>query len=166
MVAIRGSWTLHEAIVNRWDAYSLDDEFKAYWPDDTETNYIVLSENEAQENPPGPYCTYEITPQGEASRMSGVTLMSENETQDHRVEFRIHAKQTATQSAKQVAKALAAKVAAAFDDMAALDISPDSHVVTIRELDFGVREGEREYRWVLPYRITIDAQYDTSALYA
>lgn len=163
----RGNWTIHEGIAAHWNLHNLDENFKQFWPDPTETRFIVLDDGEAQENPPGPYCVYEVTPQGEPIRMTGSTVRTERELITNLVEFRIHAKSkpNSVQSAKEIVRDLAKEVVRAFDDMTALCVSPDFHVLTIREVDFGVREGEREYRWVVPYTITIDAEYDTSALY-
>lgn len=166
MVTNRGSWTLHEAIANRWDEKSLDADFKALWTVSNETRYPVLSEKEAPANPPGPYCVFEIDPQNNLTHMSGVTKATENQFIPYIVQFTIHAKESSTLTAKQIAKNLAKLVATAFDDMTALDISPDAHVITVRQPDFGVREGEEEYLWVLQYLITIDAEYDTTPLFS
>jgi|TARA_Y100000310_G_C20693571_1_gene823968 hypothetical protein len=170
MVTIRGSWTLHEAIINRWDEKDLDADFKALWPDDTETRYPVLSEDGpelgAPSNPPGPYCVYGIQAQNNLTHMTGKTSTTELQFQPHLVQFVIHAKETSSATAKSIAQGLAKLVATAFDDMTALDISPDAHVVTIRQPDFGVREGEKEYAWTLQYLITIDCEYDTTPLFS
>ena len=166
MVATRGAWTLHEAIVNRWDDDNVDADFKVYWPDDTEIRYPVLNDEMAPANPPGPYCVYEVQPQNNITHMTGKTKTTELQFQPHLVQFRIHAQETSLLDAKTIAVALAKVVAASFDNMTALDISPDAHVTTIRQPDFGVREGEQEYAWVLQYLITIDCEYDTSPLFS
>jgi hypothetical protein len=166
----RGSWTLDEAVKNRWDDYALDDEFKDYWTVGDETRYFVLHDQEANPNPPGPYCVFEKDLVGEPERMTGSgtdALTTEKQTETYLVSLTIHAKDddgSTSLSAKDICIALAKLVATAFNDMSALDISPDAHVLTLPQPGFGTKEGDREYAWTLQYLITIEAEYDISPL--
>ena len=115
MPATRGSWTLHEALICRWEDSNLDVEFRAFWPVSTETRYNPLHDTEARPTPPGPYCVYEIQEGTVEGHDSGVQGDTENQMIRVPVEFRIHAKSTSTRSGKAIGRDLAKKVAGAFD---------------------------------------------------
>ena len=158
----RGSWTLHEALVERWEDAGLDDEFRALWPVPAETRYNPLHDTEARPTPPGPYCTYEL-PEGDIEgHDSGKQGNTENQQIRIPATFQIYAKSTTTRSGKAIARDLAKKVAAAFDPgniFGALPILDDAHHTTQRQSDFPVREGDTEWKWVLQYDFVLDAEY-------
>lgn len=164
MPEVRGSWTLDEAIVHRWDDADLDEEFRALWPVTTETRYGTLHDTEARPTPPGPYCVYELLEGSIDSRDSGKFGDTENHLINIPLQFRIHAKSTGTSSGKIIARDLAKKVAEAFDAgnlFGPLAISPDAHFSTMRESDFSVRGDDTEWNWVLQYDVILDAEYDS-----
>jgi hypothetical protein len=69
-------------------------------------------------------------------------------------QFRIYARTKA--KAKQYAKA----VADAFDNDR-LTMQNDLHIQTFRGTDFSVREGDRNWSWIVNYNFRIEATYDT-----
>ena len=164
MPVTRGTWTLHEAIVCRWEDADLDDDFRSYWPVTTETRSSPLHDTEARPTPPGPYCVYEATEGNIDFHDSGTQPLAEGQQQTVPVDFRIHAKNTATQSAKIICRDLAKKVAAAYDPgnlFGPLPIRDDAHFTTFRGADFSVREGDTEWMWVLQYEFVLDSAYDS-----
>lgn len=165
MAEVRGSWTLDEAIVTRWNDKSLDARFRDYWQDSTATDYQPLNDGEARPTPAGPYCVFEIDEGVTLQRHTGTTATTKNDLYSIPIRFRIHAKSGTfsggAKSGKEVCVILAKLVAAAFDPAAGiLAMHPDHHVYTLRQPDFNVREGDEEWVWVLPYDIVVDAEYD------
>ncbi len=164
MPVIRGSWTLHEALVERWEDAGLDAEFRALWPVATETRYNPLHDTEARPTPPGPYCVYDLPEPDVEGHDSGKQGNTENQQIRNPVEFHIYAKSTSTRSGKSIARDLAKKVAAAFDPgnlFGPLPIRDDAHHTTQRGPDFPVRDGDKEWKWVLQYDFVLDAEYDS-----
>ena len=164
MADTRGSWTIDEGVIRRWELENLDAEFRAYWSDPSAMQYSPLNDGEARPTPPGPYCVYEKQIPIVEGHDSGRSSATTNQSQRVTVQFTIHAKSTAALSGKAIAKALAEKVCAAFDpDRGPLDIAPDSLVETIRGADWHIREGDQEWAWVVTYDYVIDSVYDTPA---
>jgi len=164
MPETRGSWTLHEAVVCRWEDANLDITFRSYWPVTTETRYNPLHDTEARPTPPGPYCEYEINEGTIDGHNSGKAADEEGQYVRIPVEFRIHAKSTSTRSGKAIARDLAKKVAEAFDPgnlFGPLPIKDDAHHTTHRGTDFPIREGDTEWSWTLQYDIVLEAEYDS-----
>jgi hypothetical protein len=141
----------------------LDAEFRALWPDPAASEYSPFNDGEARPTPPGPYCVYEKAQPVLLGHHSGKLTSTENQLLSVPVTFQVHAKTSGSQSGKARARLLAEKVASAFDPgNGAFDISPDSHVYTVREPDFHLREGDEEWVWVVPYSFVIDAEYDSN----
>lgn len=164
MTAIRGSWTVDEAIAKHWENNNLDKTFRDTWPDPTVTRYEPLHDGEARPTPPGPYCVYEKFDPVILGHMTGARdEQTEMQFQDVTVQFTIHAKSSATESGKKIVRRLAEEVDKAFGPENALPIRDDCHIVTVRGPDFHIREGDEEWAWVLQYTLTIDCEYDTVA---
>ncbi len=162
MPVTRGSWTLHAALIERWEDAELDIEFRAFWPVPTETRYNPLHDTEARPTPPGPYCVYDIAEGDIEGHDSGKQGDTENAMERIPVEFHVYAKSSSTRSGKAIARDLARKVAAAFDPgnlFGALPILDDAHHTTHRGSDFPVRDGDKEWKWVLKYDFVLDAEY-------
>jgi hypothetical protein len=158
----RGSWTLDEALVERWRTSSLNQVFRDEWPDPLAIEYEPFNDQEARPVPPGPYCVYEKTVPVVIGHMTGhdiTTYKRENQLQLVTVQFRIHAKSTSTESGKKIARRLAKKVATVFDPHNAFTIYDDAIAVKSRGPDFDTREGEDEWVWVIQYDFTLDGEY-------
>ena len=165
MADVRGSWTLDEAVVTRWNDKSLDDRFRDWWKVPTAIDYQPFNDGEARPMPAGPYCVFEKAEGTTLQRHTGITATTENALISIPIQFRIHAKSGTfsggAKSGKEVCVILAKLVAAAFDPAAGfLAMHPDHHVYTLRQPDFHIREGDTEWVWILPYDIVVDAEYD------
>lgn len=158
-MAARGTWNVDKAIVSHWDASGLDAQFRRFWSGRGVTEYPVLHDREARPQPPGPYCVFEIDQATIDHHSTGPP--GDNPHLEHQVlrvplQFTIHAIGDAATSGKKVAVTLASRVADAYDD-ARLDLSEDSQVALIKEPDFGAREGDEHWMWVVPYTLVMNA---------
>jgi hypothetical protein len=159
----RGGWTIHQAISARWDAGSLDDVFKSFWNDPTDTDFEVLYEGEAADGAPHPYAVYSVDEPEKLHGSGGVESDQIVEVLSYRVTFELHAAQIAARNmtAKAVAIELAKRVARSFDPDEPLDVSPYKWIQTRRGPDGDLPEGDKECAWVLIYDIEIEATYES-----
>jgi hypothetical protein len=161
--AQRGLWNLDEAVGLRWDAAQLDAVVRNEWPsaDRLSTKYQPLSEEFAEPIPPGPYVVYERLPPVVTANMTGATAGDrENQLQQVQMQFRIHAKNTAAETAKSICIRLAKEITDAFDPKnSPWEMNDDKVANILRDPDFGTREGDNEYVWVIQYSVLFDAEY-------
>lgn len=160
MTATRGSWTIEEGVVAQWRAEGLDEVFRAYWPDPTDTTYTPLNHDMAEPEPPGPYAVYRLSGGVVVGHMTGLSLQTERQLLDYTVTIEIHAKSDDTTSGKAIARELAKQVIAAFDPAKPLPICDDQWVQTRRGPDEAIRLGDAEWAWSCFFTIQIDAVYD------
>ena len=150
-----GTWDICEGIVERWIEQGLDEAFTAEWADSTlVSRYSPFNETEAREGTPKPHCVFEV--EGAQSLMlqsnEGATVKA---LANVPLVFRIHA--TTKPQAVELAKA----VAAAFDN--ASFAAGDTCVIGLARLaDFGGREADDDWTWVLRYGIIQDAEQATN----
>lgn len=97
--------------------------------------------------------------------MSGRSAANqENQLQLITIEFMVHAKNRTTlggirETGKEIAQRLVERIAEAFDPDNPLPITDDAWALTVRGEDGSIREGDREWAWLIQYDITIDAEY-------
>lgn len=158
-VPVRGSWTVDEAVMTRWNAQNLSAQFKAGWPPGLQSTdqFVVLNDTEAtpaegNSAHPRPYCVYEKSPPITLGGHSGGDGENYAELHDVPIQFTVYA------DSKPLAVQYAKLIAAAFD-RPNLQISPDKFVEMYRDPDFGVYIDDQTYTWVLQYRVRIEAAY-------
>ena len=150
----RGSWNIDAAIKARWDARSLESQFKQVWPDPTVTHLLALCDSSPRpdEQHPKPYCIYEKGEPIVRGHMSGATRDTELQLQDVPVQFAIYG------HTKEQAKDFAQLVAGAFDK-AALNLQDDQLVSVKRGPDFDTKQDEETWVWVIQYTIQLLGTY-------
>ncbi len=176
MPATRGSWTIHEAVKNRWYTRGVDAAFRDIWNVEKDNQgFLTLNDTEARPGKqiansqqtvhPMPYCIFEHAAPiilghstGGAETLTELLTIGENpleleqQYQDVPIQFTLYS------NTKQGAIAAAKIVAAAFDK-ALLDLTPDRQIDMLRDPDFGGRPDSRTWTWTLQYRVRIDAAY-------
>ena len=164
MAETRGSWTVDEGVALQWAAKNLDATFRSYWAAGND-GFTPLNDTEARPNTPHPYCVYSAGTGRVVARSSGLVRDSKKREEAIPVSFTIHAKPVGALSAKSVAKELAKRIKSAFDPQNRLDFTPDCHITTlIQTPDFGVREGDNEWMWVVSYDFHIDITQNSMAV--
>jgi hypothetical protein len=156
-MAARGSWDVDQAIKRRWDARSLEAQFRAVWEDPTRLDVLALNDGEARAvegGHPKPYCIYEKGESVVRGNMSGRTRDTEQQVQDIPIQFKIFG------DGKEQAVDFAKLVAGAFDK-AALELQDDEQVTIIRGPDFGVHEDDETWSWVIQYRVRVIGTYQS-----
>ena len=143
----QGSRYIKQAIRERWTAESLDDPFIAL-RGSTSSN-PVLDSGEIAPGTPFPYCVMAQTAGSKVASMSGKTSGSRQEMRQVNIDFNIHAK------TEEQAADLADTVMAAFDDVE-LTLAEGGFVQAERGQEFGVRQGDSEWQWTVPYQFMID----------
>lgn len=153
-VPIRGSWEVDQAVFARFQDAALEDAFRSAWPEDDRDSEECAAWNDSEARPatPRPYLIFEKVGGLLAHRSSGKTGTTLQEVENVPIQFTIHAE------SKPQAVEFCKLVADAFDNWP-LDMQNDSHVQTQRGRDFGVRQADDHWIWVLPYTIQIDATY-------
>ena len=167
-VPTRGSWTVDEAVVTRWNESELDQAVRNEWPiaSRLSTKYQTLHDTLARPIPPGPYVVFEKMTPFIRGHMSGSSdSQRENQFQQVLIQFSIHAQSITytsgiLESGKSRVIRLAKLVAKEFDpETNPWTMYDDSMILVTREPDFHIREGEDEWVWVLQYSVLIDAEY-------
>ena len=157
-----GSWTIDRAVKSRWDEKGLDQKFRAYQTDPTDTTGPVLNDGEARPGCRMPYCVYEkgsAIKTGESTAVPGEGGKAiEYWTQP--IQLKIHAQNVISprRSAKEVCLLLAKEVIAAYEDEAGvLDLDEDDcHIETVVGADFHTREDDDVYLWVCQFDIMFE----------
>ena len=146
-----GSWNTIDAVVSRWESKGLDAEFEVLWEDQSKVGaYPPMCENEIEEGTPRPYCVFEQLPTGDTEQMSCRDADRVHVQTEISIHFRIHAED------KSQAVSLAKLVVAAFDN--ANFSAGSSHVVGCRRVgDFGSKDGDEGYVWVVRYNLIEDS---------
>lgn len=158
-----GQADLLKSINAVWDASTLDATFEALWsatPDGDD--FPVLHDMEAGGEQPWPYCILEIDSSLVSERMSkGIGDLWR--IQDVPAAFKIYAAEVVgdVRTAKQIATHLAGEVMKVFgghptvmpDDMT---LDNGDHLVTLYQNDFGIREGQSRWMWIVNYIFRID----------
>lgn len=158
---IRGSWTIHEGIVERWTDAGMDAAVKALgqWASlstSEKARFQALNDTESRPKTPFPYVVYQV---GEFPvRVFGDSGGHDTEhgiCWSYRVTFTVHAK------TKQLARQLAKSIAGQFLDKM-LCVSPDEWIATNDAGDFSFREGDENWAWRLMYDVVVMANYLTN----
>jgi len=153
----RGSWDIDQAVKRRWDARSLEEQFRTVWPDPARDDLLALNDTEARAvdgGHPKPYCIYEKGTPVVRGNMSGRTRDTEQQIQDVPIQFTIYGE------TKEQAKDFAQLVAGAFDK-AALELQDDAQVTIIRGPDFSVRQDDETWFWAVQYTVRIIGTYQS-----
>lgn len=158
-----GSADLHKSLQSIWNATTLNDTFKAYWPGGDLNEFPVLSEVEAEAAQPFPYCIYEFEEPTVSARTSSAGS-SKLEIRDVALKLTVQAKAISTASAKTIASHLAEEILKVFGGHPtqqssvadAIDMDHGSILQIQYDRDFPVRSGDEEYTWVLKYNFKLD----------
>ena len=160
------SWTLDYALEHRFKARALEPQFKAYWSDADRANaiYRVWHDTEARAQNPKPYLIYERMAGLRTGNSSGSGCEPENNVEYWTipVQLRVHAHDSRENgyAGKTICKDLIVLLIAAFEDAAGVLSFPtggdDRHVQTHVGADICMREGDREWKWILPLEIEIE----------
>lgn len=161
---------LHTAIRTHWQASGLDWEFQRL-RDEAGRVLPSLFDGEADPGCKHPYCVYMQSAGFAQSRDSGHSTNEKHEIRDVPVEFRIHAntRRGYDRTAKQVAADLGELVMQKFGGhpTAAPPAFPslaNGAVLLVQyQSDFGTREGDEEYAWVVSYLFRVDMPLAISA---
>jgi len=154
---------LHEAINAAWEASVLNATFRALWDADVvPAEFPVLHDQEAGPGQPFPYCVFEQSGGITTDRMSGGTDFI-REIRDVPWVFRVHARAVDgdDRTAKGIAAALAEEVTKVFGGHptvaeTALTLDNGRHLLTQQQNDYGVKTGDDEYQWNVPYIFRLD----------
>lgn len=159
----RGSWLLDDAIAKRWDESGLNEVVITYR--ERTSSLPPLCNNEARPNTPHPYVVYErLNLPIIDGHSTGSIVNHQQQYQSISIQFRIHAKPVTGKSETQVAREIALAIRPHFDpESEPLEMLPDTHIQTIPDGDYSMREGDDEEILVLPYLIQVDATYRLSS---
>ncbi len=156
---------LMNALNTAWDASSLDALFKALrdssvveaqFPD-------VLHDQDAAPKQPFPYCVMGQTTTTTTDRMSG-GASALREIRDTGLTLHVHARAVDgdSRTAKEIAAYLAEEIMKVFgghptvSPTGTLTLANGSVLIVQYVNDFGLREGEDEYRWTIEYNARAD----------
>jgi len=147
---------IQKAIVTRWNASGLNDEFTGLGG-----SAPVLLEQEQEPGTTYPYCVMELPTTSVAARMSATT--GKRQIRDIGQTFHVFAGVVDgdSRSAKQIAAYLAEelmKVYGGHPTNASDGLTLDNGNVLIVQYvtDYGTRIGDDEYQWTVEYNIRID----------
>ena len=154
---------MHKGINAAWAASDLDDVFLALRADPTDESTPVLNDQEAAPSEKFPYCVFgEIMP-SRISQMSG-GVSSIRQIRGVSVQFNVHAstKSGDSRSAKQIAAYLSEEIIKVFGGHPTVSptqsISLDNGNVVSMDYqnDYGIREDDSQYKWIISYEAMID----------
>lgn len=160
-----GSADVCKAINAAWDAQSMDDHFTDLWASSvTSSDWEVLHDAEASDDQPFPYVVFEIGVPNTIERMSG---NDENdvlmEVRDVPLSFSVYARKISGdgRTAKQIAGDLAEEIMKTFgghpsESPSALTLDNGTALLVEHQTDYGVRQGEDEWQWVVDYVVRVD----------
>ena len=167
-----GSADLHLGMVARWNTSGLNKAFTDLWAVADRSKFVPLVEAMVPKGTPLPYCVFEQEPSITIARMSGRTGSgSKFENRDVPWQFRIHAQQRSlagdNRDAKTVAADLMGLILGEFGGHpeTAPNPIPLEHggcVLNLQyETDYGVKEDEKVYLWIIRYIAKIDVPVTT-----
>lgn len=141
-----------KGIVARWNERGLDAEFRKLWRTQ-DSSFATLWDTEARPSGPRPYCVFQVGMPVPVAGMTSATGSAgkQNTLYNVEVQLNIYAFD------KETAKGAAATVAVAMENYGFWDCSPEKIVTIKRAGDFSVREGDRQWTWVIRYTVQIDA---------
>lgn len=149
---------IHTAINTVWDNSGLDWEFKKLWDADERDDDEALCEMEAAPENPSPYTEYSVEAPDTSSRMSADSGEGRREIQDAAIQFIIHVQKRSNDSrtAKDTAIHLANFIIQKFGGHPTvkpqkLVLATGAALILQKQSDYGVREGDEEYSWVINY---------------
>jgi hypothetical protein len=157
------SVALYKAIVAAWDSEDLDAKFTALWPTGASATQFtaLLADQEAQPGQPLPYAVMDQFGTDVITRMSNGD--DRYETRDVIFAFHVFADEVAgdSRSAKAIAAYLAEEIMKVFgghatESPAELTLETGNHLITQYQNDYGLRDIEDVYRWVVTYRFLLD----------
>lgn len=149
----QGSWSLQAGIRRQWNAEKLDEHFLTRWPHAKRGDYLALSDSEVEGAAPLPYCVYTAMPAVRVTGTGGKTAATQICTYNASAQFNIHAE------SKPEAALLAQRIVAAFGPDKRLDLAPAAWVQTWLQSEFGVKESDKHYLWVLEFVFQFEATY-------
>lgn len=162
---------LHTAIQALWQSSGLDWEFQRL-RDAAGRVMPSLFDGAADPGCKHPYCVFMQQGGFTQSRDSGHNTSEKHEIRDVPLEFRVHAntRRGYERTAKQVAADLADLIMQTFGGHPTAAKSPAAlalthgHVLLVQyQTDYGMREGDEEYAWVVSYLLRVDMPLAISA---
>lgn len=156
--AIRGSWTIHRGVNEKWTDSNLDAFVRGFdqWSGNANAgNFIPLNEGEARPETPKPYVVYDIDEPVTVFSDSGKEADQHTKQLRYRVRFEVHARK------KRTAVEVGQGIANQFQDKA-LCVAPDTWVETNPVADVLFREADEHWVYRLIYDVTVNATYQTN----
>lgn len=156
-----GRWGISRGVFARWNDLAANDSdnspdraFRALWKasERESGDWVTLWDTEARPKAPRPYVVFQ---QGEPTLVGGMSSKlagKQNALYDVPVQFVVYA------FTKEDAQTLAAVVMGAFEEHGFWDCAPDKVANITRIGDNPVREGDRQWSWMIRYTVRVDAQ--------
>jgi len=159
------SGDVHKAINTVWDASALNATFQALWDSSvTPAEFPVLHDQEGGPDQPWPYCVYEVSSSSTTDRMSWSGSVI-REVRNVLFNFHVYARQVSgdSRTAKEIANYLAEEVMKIYGGhptVAATSLASSldntGFLISQYQNDFGIRQGDTEYRWDVQYIFKVD----------
>lgn len=154
---------LHKAIIKVWNDSALNATFRSYWKAADTTEFPVIHDQEAGPAQPFPYCVFNQDSGSTISRMSNRIDKGRFEIYDVPWEFHVHSRSfvNVNKSAKQIAIELVEDIIKVFGghptSIPVIPVLDNGAVLQSQyESDYGTRDGDEEWSWILRYRFLMD----------